>query len=67
MNMENQSDQKRIANLMLPFLTEVDGHKVLTCRQAFALAEANDLSLSDIGTVCNHEKVRISGCQLGCF
>ena len=65
--MEHQVDQKKIAGLMQPFLTEVDGEKVLTCRQAFVLAETRGLSLADIGTVCNLEMIQISGCQLGCF
>ncbi len=65
--MENQADQKKIADLMQPLLTELDGQKYLTCKKAFELAENHALKLSDIGTVCNLEMIRISGCQLGCF
>ncbi len=65
--MENQADQKKIAGLMQPLLPEMDGQKYLTCKKAFELAETYDLKLSDVGTVCNQEKIRISGCQLGCF
>ncbi len=39
----------------------------LTCERAHQLAKELNVSLAEIGTVCNALKVKISACQLGCF
>ncbi|MCX6694114.1 MAG: hypothetical protein NT074_06170 [Methanomicrobiales archaeon] len=39
----------------------------ITCPQAFAVADKNDLSKVDIARYCNTHGVKIRGCQLGCF
>jgi len=46
---------------------EVDGRKVLSCSEAFELAEKLSLSRQAIGVLCNETGVRIVACQLGCF
>ncbi|HOB87685.1 MAG TPA: hypothetical protein PKO38_08355 [Bacillota bacterium] len=39
----------------------------LSCRSAFAIAEAAGCSTALVGELCNELKVKIVGCQLGCF
>ena len=44
-----------------------DGRKVLPCAKAFELSEKFGISLKDIGGYCTENRIKISGCQLGCF
>lgn len=46
---------------------EIDGQGKLTCKKAFRLAEELNISLKDIGDICNAEGIKIIHCQLGCF
>lgn len=39
----------------------------LTCEQAHNLSRELSIPLSEIGSVCNELKIKISACQLGCF
>jgi hypothetical protein len=39
----------------------------LSCERAHDLANEMDVSLQDIGKVCNELKIKISNCRLGCF
>ena len=39
----------------------------LSCGAAHDLAARLQVSLREIGEVCNELKVKISNCQLGCF
>ncbi len=39
----------------------------LTCEQAHILAKELNVSLQEIGALCNELKVKITACQLGCF
>ena len=39
----------------------------ITCPQAFALAARHKIPKKDISEYCNSHKVKIRGCQLGCF
>ncbi|MCR3921672.1 MAG: hypothetical protein NUK65_04025 [Firmicutes bacterium] len=43
----------------------VDGR--LQCARAYQLATEHNLKLWQIGKVCEEEKIKIAGCQLGCF
>ena len=45
----------------------VDGQGKLPCKRAFQLAEELNISLKEIGDICNNEDIRITHCQLGCF
>jgi len=47
--------------------TDIDGQGKLPCKRAFQLAEELNLSLKDIGDICNAEGIKIIHCQLGCF
>jgi len=39
----------------------------LTCEQAHALAKKMNVTLQELGALCNELKIKISACQLGCF
>ena len=46
---------------------ESDGKRRLNCAEAFELARELRVDVSEIGRICNRQKIRISNCQLGCF
>jgi hypothetical protein len=39
----------------------------LTCEMAHELSNSLNVSLREIGALCNELKIKISACQLGCF
>lgn len=39
----------------------------LSCKEAFKLAESLGVSPSEVGKAANEKKIKIVGCQLGCF
>ena len=39
----------------------------LSCAKAHDLSRELNVSLQEIGTICNELKIKISSCQLGCF
>jgi hypothetical protein len=39
----------------------------LACGDAFRIAADLDISVSEVGRVCNELGVKIVACQLGCF
>ncbi len=39
----------------------------LTCEQAHDLASGQNISLRDIGALCDELNIKITSCQLGCF
>ncbi len=39
----------------------------LSCEKAHSLSKELQVSLREIGEICNELKVKISACQLGCF
>ena len=39
----------------------------LTCSEAFELAERFGVAPFEVGRVCNSRRIKITGCQLGCF
>ena len=41
--------------------------KKISCRRLFEIARRRDVGLRELGRVCDHEGIKISGCQLGCF
>jgi len=56
-----------VLNRIKDAATEIDGQGKLPCKRAFQLAEELNLSLKDIGDICNAEGIKIIHCQLGCF
>ena len=41
--------------------------KEIKCPQAFAIAEKCRVPVRAVGDYCNANKIKIRGCQLGCF
>lgn len=39
----------------------------LSCEKAHALTQELNIPLSEIGSICNDLKIKITACQLGCF
>ena len=39
----------------------------ISCKQALKLAEEEGISSRDLGNLLNELKVKVMGCQLGCF
>ncbi len=39
----------------------------ISCKQALKLAEEERISSRDLGNLLNELKVKVMGCQLGCF
>ncbi len=39
----------------------------LSCGSAHRIAESYGVKLWEIGKVCDEEKIKIGGCELGCF
>ena len=48
-------------------LQEAGIAEMITCDQAFAVAEKAKVSRGAIGEYCNNHRIKIRGCQLGCF
>ena len=48
-------------------LKEAGIEKEIKCPQAFAVAKKAKVSLKEVGDYCNANKIKIRGCQLGCF
>ncbi len=59
--------KENITNRIKGAAAEIDGQRKLTCKKAFQLAEELNLSLKDMGDICNAEDIKIIHCQLGCF
>ncbi len=52
---------------LLKRVLEEAPEKRLSCKKAFALAEEFECLPADVGKICDEEKIKIYGCQLGCF
>jgi hypothetical protein len=39
----------------------------ISCKQALKLAEEEGISSRDLGNLLNEIKIKVAGCQLGCF
>ena len=52
---------------LIAAVTKASGDGRLTCEKAHELGKELDVSLEEIGAVCNELNIRIKDCQLGCF
>ena len=41
--------------------------EMITCEQALAVAEKANVPRAAVGKYCNNHRIKIRGCQLGCF
>jgi len=48
-------------------LQEAGISETITCHQAFTIAEKVKVSRSAVGEYCTKNRIKIRGCQLGCF
>ncbi|MFH0974507.1 MAG: hypothetical protein V1874_01850 [Spirochaetota bacterium] len=44
-----------------------DGKKKLSCAQAIKISQDRNISLKEIGEICNSNSIKIIECELGCF
>lgn len=61
------SENTEITNVVAQASTEVDGTKTLPCAKALGIAADLGVDPVQIGQNCNQQKIKITGCQLGCF
>lgn len=54
-------------DLILNATESRDGKKILTCARAVKLSSENDISLKEIGELCDAHGIKIRECRLGCF
>ena len=59
--------QQPLVDLIKQASVERDGRLVLACAAAFRISAESGAALSEIGRACNEERIKIIGCQLGCF
>ena len=52
---------------MLKAAVEKDGKKWLSCAQAFEIASECGVKPAEVGSVCNHQGIKVHTCQLGLF
>ena len=48
-------------------LLEKSKENRITCKDALEIAETLSVSPAQVGEECDRLKIKISGCQLGCF
>jgi hypothetical protein len=41
--------------------------EMITCQQAFSIAESAKVSRNAVGEYCTKNRIKIRSCQLGCF
>ena len=47
---------------------ELKGDRMfIKCSNAFKAAEELSISVGEVGKLCNEKKIKVLGCQLGCF
>jgi len=67
---KQEVDMERNEELVKAVVTaaHAEGERtVLSCAQAFELAEQFDVAVIEIGRICNERGIRFYKCQLGCF
>lgn len=58
---------KDLINAVIERTRESEGKKRLACAEAFKLAEEFEVTIVEIGRICDQQNVKIRKCQLGCF
>ena len=48
-------------------IQEAAPQDTLPCVMAFRIAREENCSVAEVGELCNELKIKIVGCQLGCF
>lgn len=61
------SENEALVEAVKQTADEREGRLTLRCAEAFTLAETHGVAVGEIGRVCNDNRIKIVGCQLGCF
>ncbi len=59
-------DQQKAKDTRERILFEAEGLE-LPCKKAFSIASEVGVPIAEVGRICNEIKIKIVGCQLGCF
>ncbi len=59
--------KQEIIDAILAVVSEREGRRVLSCSQAFQIAERFGVAVRMVGEYCNAHGIKIVHCQLGCF
>ncbi len=54
-------------DVMIAVVRNASVNNRLACEKAHAIAKDLNISLREIGALCNELKIKITACQLGCF
>lgn len=60
-------DQGKQLEIIEKYCELKDDRKVIKCANAFKAAEELGISVGEVGKLCNGNKIKMMGCQLGCF
>ena len=60
-------ENEKIKNDLLANAVNKEGKLFISCSKAFEIADNNSIPTKEIGALCNKLKIKITGCQLGCF
>lgn len=60
-------DQSKQMEIIEKYCELKDDRKVIKCANAFKAAEELGISVGEVGKLCNNNKIKMMGCQLGCF
>jgi len=60
-------DQKKQLEIIEKYCELKDDRIFIKCSNAFKAAEELNISVTEMGKLCNQNKIKVLGCQLGCF
>lgn len=60
-------DQGKQMEIIEKYCELKDDRKFIKCANAFKAAEEIGISVGEVGKLCNNNKIKMMGCQLGCF
>jgi hypothetical protein len=61
------NDRQNIPERILARVTEADGERRISCKDALGLADELGVAPAEIGEFCDDNEIKIRSCQLGCF
>lgn len=61
------SGNEKLLEAVIAAAVDTDGKKMLSCASALKLSGEFGVEATEIGRICNDEKIKLHQCQLGCF
>jgi hypothetical protein len=61
------ADEGKIEQAVAEAAREEEGRLRLSCAEALQLATRLGVTPAAVGAACDRKKIKIGGCQLGCF